>query len=102
MLHEIGNDLHEWFWRSAYPAGVRQAGIYHRTIATYLNAPTGCGPALDLVDEPGASSRPATDQPVYQNVPDLLRRPGDQEPINQGGSALPQHIVGLARSAWAG
>jgi len=70
MLHEIGNDLHEWFWRSAYPAGVRQAGIYHRTIATYLNAPTDCGPALDLVDEPGASSRPATDQP---GVPERAR-----------------------------
>jgi len=68
----IGDYLRERFWRSANPAGVRRVGNHHRTVATYLNTLTACGLTLDLVDEPPASGRLATDQPVYRNVPIFL------------------------------
>ncbi len=61
--------LREEFWRSANPAGVRRVGNYHRPVASYLNTLGRCGFALDRVEEPAASGRLASEQPVYQEVP---------------------------------
>ena len=65
----VGGYLTERFWRSANPAGVRRAGNYHRTISGYLNALTAAGFILDVVSEPAADGRLASEQPVYQQVP---------------------------------
>jgi len=59
----------ERFWRSPNPEGVRRAGNYHRTLATYLNALIAAGFALERVAEPRASATLAAQQPVYASVP---------------------------------
>ena len=59
----------ERFWRSTNPHGVRRAGNHHRTLATYLNAVTSAGFALELVEEPRASPLLGQQQPEYTAVP---------------------------------
>lgn len=66
----IPSYLGEGFWRSANPNGIRgRAGNHHRTIATYLNAVIRAGYRLDEIDEPAASARLASEQPIYAAVP---------------------------------
>ncbi len=65
----IVNYLNERFWRSDNSSGVRRAGNYHRTLATYINAVLGAGFLLDVVDEPRASPSLAERQPEYASVP---------------------------------
>jgi len=65
----IADYLTERFWRSANPAGVRRAGNYHRTLGGYLNALIAAGFVLDVVAEPAAEGRLASQQPVYQQLP---------------------------------
>ncbi len=59
----------ERFWRSPNPNGLRRAGNHHRMLSTYLNALTQSGFAVDVVEEPEASSLLAERQPLYQEVP---------------------------------
>lgn len=61
--------LHEQFWRSSNPRGVRRAGTYHRTLSTYLNALVRHGFALEEAVEPAASGDYAQVEPVYLHVP---------------------------------
>ncbi|HVB46386.1 MAG TPA: class I SAM-dependent methyltransferase [Streptosporangiaceae bacterium] len=65
----VGDYLHERFWRSANPEGVRRAGNYHRTLSTYLNALVRNGFTVELTEEPAATGRLAREQPVYRSVP---------------------------------
>jgi ubiquinone/menaquinone biosynthesis C-methylase UbiE len=61
--------LHEQFWRSPNPQGVRRAGTYHRTLSTYLNALVRHGFSLEEAVEPAASGDYAQREPVYLQVP---------------------------------
>ena len=61
--------LEEEFWRSPNPEGVRRAGVYHRTLSTYLNAFVRHGFLLERALEPEASGAYAQEQPVYARVP---------------------------------
>lgn len=65
----ITDYLHERFWTSRNPQGVRRAGNHHRTLATYLNTILTCGFALELVEEPTAGTLLAQQQPVYRAIP---------------------------------
>jgi ubiquinone/menaquinone biosynthesis C-methylase UbiE len=64
--------LDERFWRSRRPQGVRRAGNHHRTLATYLNALSAAGFALERVEEPAAGALLARQQPVYAAIPIFL------------------------------
>jgi SAM-dependent methyltransferase len=59
----------ERFWRSSNPNGVRRAGNYHRTLATYLNALVRNGFRLEEVAEPRPGPLLARQQPLYTEVP---------------------------------
>ena len=59
----------ERFWRSSNPHGVRRAGNHHRTLATYLNALSAAGLALEAVEEPTAEPLLVEQQPLYAEVP---------------------------------
>ncbi len=61
--------LHERFWRSTNPQGVRRAGNYHRTFSTYLNALHRAGFHLEEAIEPQANDLLAAQQPLYTRVP---------------------------------
>ena len=61
--------LEEEFWRSPNPQGVRRAGAYHRTLATYLNAFVRHAFFLERALEPEAGGEYAREQPVYARVP---------------------------------
>jgi len=65
----ITDYLHERFWKSRNPHGVRRAGNHHRTLSTYLNALLACGFTLELVEEPPAGTLLAQQQPVYSSIP---------------------------------
>jgi ubiquinone/menaquinone biosynthesis C-methylase UbiE len=65
----ITDYLHEQFWTSRNPQGVRRAGNHHRTLSTYINALLASGFALELVDEPPAGTLLAQQQPVYSAIP---------------------------------
>jgi ubiquinone/menaquinone biosynthesis C-methylase UbiE len=65
----VGDYLHERFWRSTNPHGVRRAGNHHRTLSTYLTALVAAGFALERVVEPAANETLARQQPVYARVP---------------------------------
>ena len=44
VKREVRGYFREGFWRSDNPNGVRgQAGAYHRTLSTYVNAIPGAG-----------------------------------------------------------
>ena len=59
----------ERFWRSTNPEGVRRAGNHHRMLATYLNALSRAGFAIEACAEPPAGDLLATQQPLYTEVP---------------------------------
>ncbi len=60
-------------WRSSNTQGIRgQAGNYHRSIATYLNALLPAGFVIDETAEPHATPLLADQQPVYTQVPIFL------------------------------
>jgi ubiquinone/menaquinone biosynthesis C-methylase UbiE len=64
--------LHEQFWHSPNPKGVRRAGTFHRTLSTYLNALVRHGFTLQEAAEPAASGEYAQREPVYVQVPIFL------------------------------
>jgi ubiquinone/menaquinone biosynthesis C-methylase UbiE len=61
--------LHERFWTSRNPQGVRRAGNHHRTLSTYLNTIVTCGFTLEIAEEPPAGTLLAQQQPVYSAIP---------------------------------
>jgi ubiquinone/menaquinone biosynthesis C-methylase UbiE len=65
----ISDYFTERFWRSSNPQGVRRAGNFHRTLASYINALIDCGFALERVEEPRASQLLEIQQPEYSAVP---------------------------------
>jgi hypothetical protein len=65
----ISGYLRERFWRSANPEGVRRAGNYQRTMATYLTALAGASLRIVEAEELGATGRLAQERPVYAQVP---------------------------------
>ena len=83
----------ERFWRSPNPNGVRRAGNYHRTLATYLNALVQCGFRLEAVREPEAGLLLARQRPLYQQVPIFFaaraRRADDSQHPRDAGSRQP-------------
>jgi ubiquinone/menaquinone biosynthesis C-methylase UbiE len=68
----IPDYLHERFWRSLNPSGVRRVGNYHRTLSTYLNALGCAGFTVEECQEPPAEPLLARQQPVYLDVPIFL------------------------------
>jgi SAM-dependent methyltransferase len=68
----VGGYLGDRFWRSSNPGGVRRVGNHHRTLATYLNALTAAGFAVEEAVEPPAGPLLARQQPVYASVPIFL------------------------------
>ena len=65
----ITDYLHERFWISRNPQGVRRAGNHHRTLSTYLNTILTCGFTLEIIEEPPAGTLLAQHQPVYSAIP---------------------------------
>ncbi len=65
----VSGYFEERFWRSSNPQGVRRAGNYHRTLATYLNGLVRAGFGVEAVDEPQATPLLAQQQPLYREVP---------------------------------
>lgn len=65
----IGGYLNERFWRSTNPEGVRRAGNYHRTFATYLNALAGAGFRIAEAAEPAANDQLGAERPLYREIP---------------------------------
>jgi len=65
----ISDYFTERFWRSSNPQGVRRAGNFHRTLASYINALIDCGFAIERVEEPRASQLLEIQQPEYSAVP---------------------------------
>ncbi len=68
----VAGYLNEHFWRSSNPEGVRRAGNYHRTMATYLTALANAGLRIVEAEELGATGRLAEDRPAYVDVPMFL------------------------------
>jgi 2-polyprenyl-3-methyl-5-hydroxy-6-metoxy-1,4-benzoquinol methylase len=70
-LHFSARDYFaEGFWRSPNPESVRgRVGAHHRTLATYLNALTGAGLALEGCAEPRATPAMAARVPSHERVP---------------------------------
>jgi ubiquinone/menaquinone biosynthesis C-methylase UbiE len=62
----------EVFWRSTNPQGVRRVGVWHRTLATYLNALLEHGLAISRVAEPRPDAAVAALHPGRIEVPVLL------------------------------
>lgn len=62
----------EVFWRSRNPQGVRRVGIWHRPIATYLNALVQHGFAIGRLAEPRPDAAVAALHPGRAEVPLLL------------------------------
>jgi hypothetical protein len=65
----ISDYFGERFWRSQNPHGVRRAGNYHRTLATYLNSLLGAGFTIERVAEPAPAQLLADQQPEYVSLP---------------------------------
>lgn len=68
-LATVQRYLDERFWRSINPEGVRRAGNFHRTFATYLTALAQAGFRIEEAREPQATGRLADERPFYAQVP---------------------------------
>lgn len=68
-LATVRRYLDERFWRSTNPEGVRRAGNFHRTFATYLTALADAGFRIEQAREPRATGRLAEERPFYGQVP---------------------------------
>ena len=73
MVERRSGYFREGFWRSDNPNGVRgQAGAYHRTLSTYVNAISGTEFTIEQTHKPRPTDEVAARVPGYAEAAVVL------------------------------